>query len=331
MKPFSWSNYCRVARQYAMLVFACFLLSHCYGDHEYRGASIPIAEKTVAPPQQDTFLNGFYRYIIDTTRQFPDIETLLALRNQLGQQLWAYKQYFLQHSKRSDAGFIADSVTQYEQEMFMVSLYKHLYRLPKKQTSFNMLNVLEYAHLVSAADKEALFNLYPAAMRTSAKGKALLAKLLPLKAHQGMSLTGLGNQLLTDPQGKKASLAGTMAPEQTLLVLGASWCSPCRHQDRIIEKLVHAQQIDTTKTRILYLSVDEKPANWQRFIASFEPGNQLYLLSGGLNSPLLKKLSIIGIPHYILLDNTMTITLEGEHIKDILPAIAPGVDLNTIF
>jgi hypothetical protein len=37
--------------------------------------------------QTDTSLNGFYRYIIDTTRQFPDIKALLDFRNAMGKQM----------------------------------------------------------------------------------------------------------------------------------------------------------------------------------------------------------------------------------------------------
>jgi thiol-disulfide isomerase/thioredoxin len=331
MKIFLFPNARRTGSRYLMVILAGIGWYSCSGNTTADPPPVPATTIITPVVQADTSLNGFYRYIIDTTRQFPDIKALLDFRNAMGKQMWAYKQYFLRNSTRPDAGFVTDSVTQYEQELFFVSLYKHLLRLPKEQSAFNMLGVLEYAHLVSVADKEALFNLYPAAMRTSAKGKELLAKLLPLKAHLGMSMTGFGNLPLTHPRGNTVPLASVMGSKQTLLVFGASWCSPCKHQDIIIEKLIAAQQIDTATTRILYLSVDEKPGGWQRFIAGFAPGTRLYLLAGGFNNAMLKKLAIVGIPHYLLLDNTMAIKIEGQHIKDVLPAIAPKVDLNTIF
>ncbi len=87
----------------------------------------------------------------------------------------------------------------------------------------------------------------------------------------------------------------------TYIDFWASWCVPCRAEMPDSKKL--AIDYKNKGINFVYISMDDNPVAWQKAIKQIglsETHN--YLLPKGNDSEIAKKLKIVAIPRYIIMD-----------------------------
>ncbi|UTA67905.1 TlpA disulfide reductase family protein [Emticicia sp. 21SJ11W-3] len=108
------------------------------------------------------------------------------------------------------------------------------------------------------------------------------------------------------------SLAKILKNQLTYIDFWASWCVPCRQEMPDSKKL--AIDYKNKGINFIYISMDDNPVAWQKAIKQIglsETHN--YLLPKGNDSEIAKKLKIVAIPRYIIMDK------EGRVINSDAP------------
>lgn len=120
-----------------------------------------------------------------------------------------------------------------------------------------------------------------------------------------------------DTQGQMKQLS-TMIKGKTILNFWASWCAPCRHENKIL--IEHQKLLEKKSIAIISVSLDEDKGDWLKAIQKDKLNwPQLSELKGGFNSELAQKLKITGIPYTLLVDENLKII--STNFQDILSIV----------
>lgn len=104
-----------------------------------------------------------------------------------------------------------------------------------------------------------------------------------------------------------------------VMVFGASWCLPCRLEEKQLKYWNYA--IDTSQIKIIGLSIDRDHVKWEKYLKEEELPWECFLINGEMDNPMITKLGFQGIPRNFLLDSTGKILAENTDIRKILKAI----------
>ncbi|UTA67907.1 TlpA disulfide reductase family protein [Emticicia sp. 21SJ11W-3] len=157
----------------------------------------------------------------------------------------------------------------------------------------------------SKKEYDSLTNVFYATSKTSEYNN-YLRKSLSLKKIRFNS-----DELISTGQRVK-SLAKILNNQLTYIDFWASWCVPCRQEMPDSKKL--AIDYKNMGINFIYISMDDNPVAWQKAIKQIGLSeNQNYLMPEGSNSEMAKKLKIITIPRYMIMDK------EGKIINSDAP------------
>jgi hypothetical protein len=105
--------------------------------------------------------------------------------------------------------------------------------------------------------------------------------------------------------------------EFTLLDVGASWCIPCRANNRELKSIYGS--IDTTRFRIISVSMDDDKARWKSALLQDSlPWRNYIAVKGGWSGNVGKTFSLTAIPYNILVDKTgkiVTVSLLPDELR----------------
>lgn len=258
-------------------------------------APLPQQQKPVLPPREVISW--------DTSRIYTNLKELSLQKNKKDSVFYAW---FKKMPNNADYVFLRDSLMWQMQEEYAIVLFNNLQRQPQNAlTLSNLYFITRISFDFENSRLEGMFRKFPASLRKSERGKEIEAALLA-RAGQNKGkniLPLLTSTKATTLEGKKLSVSDLLkdGKEEYILVFGASWCSPCRHNDKVIERATAGK--NQLKYKIIYLSIDTKREKWIAHEKEAPGERNALLLNGGFEAGILKQLGISGIPHYIVVDS----------------------------
>lgn len=270
----------------------------------------------------------YKRFMIDTTLRFKTSDELTRYRTQRDQAFWSHKELALSKAHDSNLEFELDSVGYLNQDLFAYLIFKFLEKNEKNQKNlFMVLFNHDLSKLITREQRLAMFNQFPPAVRDSKQGKDVFAKINALPSsspsNEGRVIQALSASL-KKPDGSTVALKDLLSSsshKKFLLVFGASWCGPCRYENRLLKKRL--SQIDTTQVKIIGISVDESDAKWLKMLKDDGCPWPQVKDAGGVEAGLYKLLQVKTLPGNLLLDENKKIIDEQTNIELILSKLAP--------
>lgn len=117
--------------------------------------------------------------------------------------------------------------------------------------------------------------------------------------------------VLINTKGNKSTWANLITENKGKVVyvdLWASWCAPCKAEMPASHLL--RKQYASKAITFIYLSLDEKQADWKSSAASLKlPKENSYLVEGDFEAKLARDLKITSIPRYLLISKSGKIVL----------------------
>lgn len=147
-----------------------------------------------------------------------------------------------------------------------------------------------------------LFHKYPDSLQQSKYGKWLASQIEKRRKTEDRAVYDLRilNLTLHDTKGKPISL-NEIPADYILLDFWASWCTPCRYENRVLIK--EKDRIEKKGlVAIVAISLDDKKEKW---IKASEQDSLSYLNLcdyKAFDSPLAKEFNITGIPYNVLIN-----------------------------
>lgn len=256
----------------------------------------------------------------DTTQAFSSYKETIKLRLANDSMLFAFRK------KYPNKQFQCDSLSYLTQDNYSIALYKTLLRDEKSQDNFYKLGMIP--HLTFAIDKDRfmyLFKQYPIGFQQSTLGKNMLVILNRTGVNEGQNIRKvLASTPLKTMDGKEILLGKVLVKQPIyILAFGASWCSPCKYNDRILHQA--AAGWDSSRVKIIHLSIDTDPKKWLAGERLAVYNRAAYLLKEGINSSLTKALNINGVQRYIVINGRGDVILDHISGKVLVKKLEPIV------
>ncbi|MDB5211484.1 MAG: hypothetical protein JWQ30_2311 [Sediminibacterium sp.] len=267
--------------------------------------------------------------LLDTSLVFDNFPSFQEYRTKIKANLLRYTNEAAQ--KIPDAKhkkFFVDSLDHCNAELEKVLVFKMLKKMPKTVASLVTLrNFLVPAMFIPVEEELTFFNAFPTNAKNSKEGKNALARMKKFVTGAGYKIDDdhiLDNTLLRSMKDKVMTAKKIITPpgyEYCLLIFGASWCSPCRFENKLLTKMIG--QIDTTKVKIIGLSIDLSEDAWKNAVLQDNCPWECFLLEGGPASSFFKENGTASgtIPLNILIKNDGTIVKKHTAVKVALEAL----------
>jgi thiol-disulfide isomerase/thioredoxin len=190
------------------------------------------------------------------------------------------------------------------------SIYKFMVTHRNHSESFDGLKYLLFDWELPVTLLDRLFHQYPDGLQNSKLGKwyfSLIEKRKTTETQSHFNLTILDYRF-TDTEGKAVTLK-EISSKYILLDFWASWCAPCRYENRVLakEKDIIASNTDLS---VVAISLDNNRAKWLKASVA-DSLNYLSLCDfKALESPITKELNITNIPYNVI------ITKDGKIIAN---------------
>jgi len=289
---------------------------------------ITAAEAVSETPAKIVVIDTTYkRFMLDTTLRFSDSNKLLEYRIKLDTGFFNYKEKILSKPHSEDTAYKLDSVGYLNQDFCAYLLFKLLKNSPKTKENLYLISFnLDFSKLITLQQRLDLFNEFPQDVRDSQQGKKMLAKLTQFTA--SVESTNVGRSIepstkisLKKVNGSTITLGNLLDSKHKkfLIIFGASWCGPCRHENQYLKRVL--SKIDTTEVKIIGISVDTDQAKWLKMVEKDECPWIQVKDSGGMEGALAKAMNAKSLPANILVDSNKVILDEQVNLELILPKI----------
>ncbi|MGQ0739772.1 MAG: TlpA family protein disulfide reductase [Bacteroidota bacterium] len=188
------------------------------------------------------------------------------------------------------------------------AIYNYILINDKNSETLEGVKYLVYDIKVNIAIADNAFKSFPETMKKSTIGKSLSAKIEERKKKeliQAYDLSLLDLKFET-AEGTELSL-GKLPTKYILLDFWASWCTPCRYENR---KLVEekANILKDADISIIAVSTDVNKARWLKAVKDDGLNYQSICDYKEFESPIAKNFKVNGIPYNVI------ITKDGKVI-----------------
>jgi peroxiredoxin len=101
-----------------------------------------------------------------------------------------------------------------------------------------------------------------------------------------------------------------------VVIFGATWCGPCKQNLMKLRPILN--KIDTTRLRVLHITVSSKKAEWEKMINTYGLHKWTNVLDTSSNKMgnLLQQFGITFIPFYLLVDTNNAIQYNSYQEND---------------
>jgi len=217
--------------------------------------------------------------------------------------------------------FYRDSMILFEQDLYTLLMFKNLKRFKKEKELIYILKFnIAFSNLVPISDRIKIFESFPHQVKSSADGKKIFKELLAFEDNLNSSkkVFEFRSISVTDVHGSTISIDKLFKNNKQyyLLILGASWCGPCRQENRFLNKEI--QKIDTTKIQIIGLSIDDNKNAWLSALQKDQCKWENFLLYDGTKSTFYIKATSSGVPYNLLLNTKKELISSHNSLQLIL-------------
>lgn len=225
---------------------------------------------------------------------------------------------------------LSDSIIRLEELYYQyfdirnAAIYNYLLANRKSKENFLGLIYLIVDNKIPVILIDSIFQQYPAELQLSAQGKLFFNKIAERKNAELMS-----NYLLSILKFKFQTLQGEIISlediENKYLVLDfwASWCAPCRYENRFMVKEKHTI-LGNKDISLVAISLDTDKRKWIN-AAMMDNLNYLTVCDfKGLHSPIYKELKILSIPYNLVIDkkgNILARNLWRNDLKQFIESL----------
>lgn len=216
--------------------------------------------------------------------------------------------------------YALDSLKYHNIEMFCILQYKNLKSMAKTSAELHSLYyVVNSTTSIGSKELQSLFMEFPKSLRESPIGLKIQNRISLKFANRGKNITAYLPQTIKNQANVTIPFPNLATGKQTtLLILGASWCAPCRFNDERIVRLIKNKQINPN-IRIIDISIEKNYSEWIKSIAYKKEIKEHYLTLNEQNEKLYKDLGAHGVPFYFIVNPDMTIAIQGNILDEILP------------
>ena len=262
---------------------------------------------------------------VDTTLDFNNLTSLNKYWEIQNKKIYNFSKIIpSSYSEKNKARFYSDSVILFQQDLYTVLLFKTLRKIKKEAKNIYAITYnISFSNLISINDRIELFNTFPLEIRTSKDGKKVHDQLLDYSNKLNLVTA---NKYLSDSYVKgqkgevyKLSKIFNSNKQYYLFIIGASWCSPCRHENRLLNGIFNL--IDTSKIQIIGLSIDDDESKWKLALKQDACKWSNFLLIGGANSKLYTENVKYGIPYNLLYHSNQQLISSHSSLQLLLKQI----------
>jgi peroxiredoxin len=278
--------------------------------------SITTAEEPMMKVDKYTFLSS---YVHDTTLVFDNFDSMNDYRVGKDIALWNFKDSVSRLGNDSLL-FRIESIKFLNEDLYTYQIFKLLKITEKTKNHLMLLQFnLDFSTIITIDQRIRTFSEFPIDVRRSALGLKVIAELQNrLEQNIQIDIGAFEDFILYKPAGTTVELKSLLKTgyENYLLVFGASWCSPCRYENQLLGTKLST--LDTTKLKIIGISVDENVGKWLKMIEKDKSPWTTVRDKGGLNAGLSKALMVGQLPTNILLNKSHEIVDRQINIELIL-------------
>jgi thiol-disulfide isomerase/thioredoxin len=201
------------------------------------------------------------------------------------------------------------------------AIYKHLSENKHSADNMEGIKYLVVNWEIPITQIDSLFHQFPSNLQNSTDGKFWAGKIEDRKRSETKSIYDISILKLPfiTTDGRIVTL-NDMSSKYLLLDFWASWCLPCRHENRI---LVKEKDVITrgTDLSIIAISLDENKEKWLK--AAKEDGLNYMTICDykALESPIVKGFGIKAVPYNVVISKDgkiLATNLWGERLNDFL-------------
>lgn len=176
---------------------------------------------------------------------------------------------------------------------------------------------------ISITAIDSIFHLFPEKLQTTEMGRFLMEKIEERRKTEIIST--YNKELLTmkfsDANNNMVTLRDVPG-NYLLLDFWASWCAPCRYENRILVK--DKTIIGRNDVAVVAVSLDKDKSKWLKAVKD-DGLNYLTICDfNALESPLVKGFSVTTVPYNILIDkngNILAVNIWGEKLSSFLQSL----------
>jgi cytochrome oxidase Cu insertion factor (SCO1/SenC/PrrC family) len=220
--------------------------------------------------------------------------------NSINEQLFA-KQILINGSKNS-------LVLKIDQILQLIHKY------PQQFYSLVLLNQV-FAQQMIITPQKILdeWNKLDKSLQSSEMGQWLHTKILAAnRLSKGNLFPSFSFPTASGTEFNSSNMKGT----NYLVIFGATWCGPCKQNLMKLRPLLN--KLDTTRLRVLHITVSSKKAEWEKMINTYALHNWTNVLDTSSNKieNLLQQFGITFIPFYLLVDKNYVIQYNSYQEND---------------
>ncbi len=258
----------------------------------------------------------------DTNFTFNNYKDLFSYRKQIMMSLDSFSKKILETNNNSDSVKLANiSASHHITDLLEVVTFKFFRTANRDAMAMDMISFSSpYSNTISMEQRHQLFNTFPKELQNSKAGKAALIRI-----QEGIYDKNIGYNIAVFDQLKLKDTASqdilfknifVSNHDYYLLMLGASWCHPCREEEFQMKHWLSA--IDTSKLKLVALSIDTKEKKWIEYIRNDNNPWSSYLLENGWDNNTVKKLGVSSIPRNFLINNKKQVVMEHADLRKII-------------
>lgn len=303
-----------------------FLISagSCTQNQTKRNSAITMKVPLIKTVDFYSYSPIFSSYFSDTTAQFPSLDQLDKYVMGKQNAMTKFTDSLLQKNN-SDSAILAVNSGMFEfNRRRNILIFEQLQRLPKDVNNMFHLNMIKGENLgVTTPEIISFFKTFPQNVQKSKIGQEFRDKIDKnfTATNKGKDIGQFGKTKLTAPDGRVSQFAdvfktGNKKYPYFILVFGASWCGPCILDEKQLKAWIPA--IDTTRIRIIGLSIDGKTNNWLKYLRKEDFPWDNFLLDHEWDNEILKSLNVHYIPTDLLVDSAGKILLQDNDIRSIM-------------
>lgn len=269
--------------------------------------------------------SSYLPYLPDTLLKFNSLDSLRSYWMKTRSNLNAFRETKQQTVTDKEPFILADrSASILFDDLMEVLYFRTISRVEKNNRSMGLLSFFSpYSNCISMQERIRLFNSFPENIRSNEIGRKTWSDIQQYSFDKniGTDFNTFNNIKIRDSNLAETTIGQAFMPlhKYSVIVFGASWCSPCRLEEK---QLKHWQPlIDTTLVKIIGLSIDTDEEKWKRYLNEDKLPWDGYLLSGAMNNKMIQQLQFEGVPMNFLINAEGRVLAQNTDIRKILRKI----------
>ncbi len=292
------------------------LITACKEETATQPLNETAEEEQVSIEIEQQVESRYYSYYPDTNMAFSSSKELFDYINPLMSSLNNIKNVegkTLGHDFSDTAVYVKEKAN----TLVSILLFKHAKKWIESKDG--LVALLPHSNHFTD-EKLKLLEEFPAELRNSELGKQVKKELESriYNKYTGKDFIGLSTARLINLSNEPLQFSDVLMPlsSNTLVVFGASWCAPCKIQERRLKK--YYDRVDTSSLNIIGIYIDKSQDKFVKYIHDENYPWKSFRIEGEENNPFHKTLGFSGVPMNFLLNSDGKVIKADLSVFDVL-------------